>query len=411
MARIIVVGAGVVGTASAYMLCKAGHQVTLVDRNAGPCGGASVRNGAQLSYAYGDALASPSLLGHMPGILLGQDPAYRVRLHADPEFLIWGLRFVANATPARFKANTAHLLEMAQATRRLLVDVLAEFDLAFDYAVAGKMILYPTARDFEGAKPAHALKTGMGLRQELLTRDEATRIEPALAHYRDEIAGVVYSPDDAVGRPSLFCAGLIAALQARYGLQTRYLCEAERVLIRNGRACGVVFRNYETLESDAVVVATGYGGALSGPFNPGFGAVWPVQGYSVTLPALEGAMRVSITDVKRKLVFARLGEQLRIAGIADIGRRRFAFEQPRFEVLKQGAVDAFSAGFRLDPHVNPEGWSDARPCTPSSRPIIRQGKVRGLFLNHGHGTLGWTLCLGSAEILMGVMQEAGLKAA
>ena len=99
MARIIVVGAGVVGVASAYMLCKAGHQVTLVDRNAGPCAGASVRNGAQLSYAYGDALASPSLLSHMPGILLGRDPAYRVRMHADPEFLIWDFALLPMHAP------------------------------------------------------------------------------------------------------------------------------------------------------------------------------------------------------------------------------------------------------------------------------------------------------------------------
>lgn len=411
MARIIVVGAGVVGVASAYMLCKAGHQVTLVDRNAGPCAGASVRNGAQLSYAYGDALASPSLLSHMPSILLGRDPAYRVRMHADPEFLIWGLRFVANARASRFSANTAHLLEMAKATRRLLADVLTEFDLAFDYAVAGKMILYPTAKAFAGAKAGYKLKTAMGLRQELLTREEATRIKPALAHYRDEIAGVVYSPDDAVGRPSQFCEHLIAALKDRYGLQSRYLCEAERVLVRKGRASGVVFRNYETQESDAVVVATGYGTKLSGPFSPGFSSVWPVQGYSLTLPALAGTMRVSITDVKRKLVFARLGDQVRIAGIADIGRKLFAFEQDRFEVLKQSASEAFAAGFRFDPDTSPVGWSDARPCTPSSRPIVRQGKVRGVFLNYGHGTLGWTLCLGSAERLMAVIQDAGLRPA
>lgn len=411
MARVIVVGAGVVGTASAYMLCKAGHEVTLVDRNAGPCGGASVRNGAQLSYAYGDALASPSLVGHMPGILMGRDPAYRVQLHADPEFLIWGLRFVLNSTAARFRANTAYLLEMAQGTRRLLAEVLAEFDLAFDYKISGKMILYPTAKDFAGARAGFDLKTSMGLRQEMLNREEATRIEPALDHYRDEIAGVIYSPDDAAGRPSQFCEQLIAALRKKYGLRTRYLCEAERVLLRNGRACGVVFRNFETLESDAVVIATGYGTKLSGPFSPSFSSVWPVQGYSVTLPANEQAMQVSITDVKRKLVFARLGDQVRIAGIADIGRRLFAFEQDRFEVLKRTAGAAFSAGFEFDPKTNPEGWSDARPCTPSSRPIIGHGRVKGVYLNYGHGTLGWTLCLGSAERLMAVMNEGGLKAA
>lgn len=407
MAHVIVVGAGVVGVASAYILCKAGHQVTLVDRNAGPCGGASVRNGAQLSYAYGDALASPSLLSHMPGILMGRDPAYQVRLHADPEFLIWGLRFIANASKTRFLANTRYLLEMAANTRRLLETVLDEFNIDFDYTVSGKMILFPTGADFDAARSGYELKTSMGIRQELLSREEATAIEPALKHYRDEIAGVVYSPDDAAGRPSQFCEQLIEQLQIKYGLQTRYLSEAEQLLTHKGRARGVVFRNYETLECDAVVIATGYGTKLSGPFSPTFSTVWPVQGYSVTLPAADGAMQTSITDVKRKLVFARLGDQIRIAGIADIGHRRFAFDQQRFNILKDSANAAFDQGFSFEPGQDIQGWSDARPCTPSSRPVIAPGKAKGVFLNYGHGTLGWTLCLGSADRLREVMKGNG----
>ena len=408
MARVAVIGAGVVGVASAYMLCKAGHQVTLVDRNAVPCSGASVRNGAQLSYAYGDALASPSLLKHLPGILLGRDPAYRVRLHADPEFLIWGLRFLANTSSARYLSNTRYLLQMAADTRSLLRDVLDEFQIGFDYTVSGKMILFPTAASFAAAQSGHALKTSMGIRQQMLSRDEATAIEPALAHYRDEIAGVVYSPDDAAGRPSEFCAQLIGHLTASYGLRTRYQCEAERLLTRKGRVHGVMFRNYETLDCDAVVIATGYGTKLSAPFSPAFSSVWPVQGYSVTLPATEGAMQTSITDLKRKMVFARLGDQVRIAGMADIGRRRFAFEQDRFAALKDGAQAAFARGFASAEGQDAQSWSDARPCTPSSRPIIAPGKSRGVFLNYGHGTLGWTLCLGSAARLQEVMRDHGL---
>ena len=144
MARVAVIGAGVVGVASAWMLCRAGHDVTLVDQNAGPAQGASFANGAQLSYAYGDALASPALLGKLPAILLDRDPAFRIRMQANPEFFIWGLRFVANALPGPFRANTRALLAMAAESRTLLAELQADLDLAFDYEPSGKMILYGT---------------------------------------------------------------------------------------------------------------------------------------------------------------------------------------------------------------------------------------------------------------------------
>lgn len=162
MASLAVVGAGVVGVCTAYELARAGHQVILVDRNTGPAQGTSARNGAQLSYAYSDALASPSLLSHFPDILLGRDPAYRVRLQADPEFLLWGLRFLLNAGQGRFLDNTRYLLGLAAASQSTLTELLGRHQLQFDYAVAGKMILYATPEAFAGSRPGCELKAGLG---------------------------------------------------------------------------------------------------------------------------------------------------------------------------------------------------------------------------------------------------------
>jgi D-amino-acid dehydrogenase len=403
VARIAVVGAGVVGAASAWLLCRQGHEVILVDRNAGPAEGASRSNGAQLSYAYGDALGSPSLLRHLPAILLGRDPAYRARLSADPEFLIWGLRFAINCLPSRFVANTRYLLAMADATRRLLQDLLAEFDLAFDYAVAGKMILYPSAESFAKTEDVRRLKQSLGIRHEALDRAAATALEPALDLYPHPIGPVLYSPDDAVGRPDAFSAALIARLSAKYGLRTLFRHEARAVTSHRGRVTGLTFRAYEPLDCDQVVLTTGYGTDLLPAGQRLAAGIWPVQGYSITAQATPAAMRISITDVRRKTVFARIGEQVRMAGLADIGKRRFAFQPHRFETFRVSAIEAFGGAFCHGPRDELSPWSGGRPCTPSSRPVIRPGDLQGLYLNLGHGTLGWTLCLGAAQQLMDVM--------
>lgn len=393
MAHIAIIGAGVIGCASAWALTRAGHEVTLIDKASSVCGGASARNGAQLSYAYGDALASPSLLAHMPTILMRQDPAFRVWLSPDPEFLVWGFRFLRNSTPSRFKANTTALLAMAARTQALLPGVIENFGLEFDYDVSGKMILYPNASGFKSARKASQLKKNLGIEQRLLTRTEAVSIEPALVNYRDHIEGVVYSPNDAAGRPTAFCQGLVAGLVAEGTAELIFGAEVRELEVVQGRVCGVVFQNRPPISCDAVVMATGR--------HPAPGAkqrsVWPVQGYSITVAAHEDAMQTSITDLKRKLVFARLGDRVRVAGIADIAPRDFVFRPDRFDALVRGAQEAFSKGFELQSNLEP--WSEARPCTPSSQPIIGTGKLKGLYLNMGHGTLGWTLCLGAAEQL------------
>lgn len=401
MARIAIVGAGVAGVASAWLLCRQGHEVTLIDRNAAPGQGASRANGAQLSYAYCDALASPGLIRHLPEILLGRDPAYRARLTADPEFLLWGLRFLANATPARFAANTGHLLALAAATRRLMGQVLAEIDADFGHATPGKMILFPTAEAFERARPALEVKRAAGIEEAVLDRAEATVREPALALYPDPVARVVFSEGDAIGRPDRFCAAMVERMRARHGLTLVLGHEAARLLSHRGRVAGVAFPDRPPVEADLLVLATGEATGLLPLADRLQAGVRPMRGYSITAPATPAAMRVSITDLRRKIVFARLGDELRIAGLADIGARP-VFDAARFRAFAAAAAAAFGPAFRAE---GAQAWSGARPCTPSSRPVIGPASLGGLYLNIGHGTLGWTLCLGTAERLVASLSE------
>lgn len=404
MAHIVVLGAGVVGVATAWLLCRAGHRVTLVDRHAGPAQGASQANGAQLSYAYADALASPAIRRKLPAIALGRDPAFRVRLQADPEFWLWGLRFLLEASPGRFLGNTDHLLTMAKHTRELLQGLLHALPLTFDHATSGKMILYENAAAWDAAADVRKLKRRMGIEQQVLSRAEATVIEPALELYPDRIERVLYSPDDAAGRPDAFCRALVEALRSRFGLVTRFGQEAAGIVLDQGQVVQLALRGCEPVSCDQLVLATGSATSLLPWRERPWGELWPVQGYSITAPATADAMRVSITDLKRKIVFARLGSEVRAAGLADLGARKCRFDGARFDTFRQSAVQAFGPAFDHGHGVNLQAWTGARPCTPSSRPIVRAaGSVRGLYLNLGHGTLGWTLCLGSAQRLLEIM--------
>jgi len=224
MARIAVIGAGVIGVSSAYLLAKAGHDVTLIDAAAEPGSGASAGNAAQLSWAYGDAMASPGLLRHLPAIALGRDPAFRIRWQLDPDFFLWGLRFLANASFSRWWSNTRAILELAGESRRELALLVAETGLSFDYRLAGKLHLYPDQRSFAAAQSAVSRKNALGFEQQMLSSAEAQEIEPALAGYQGEIAGAVYTPGDALGDAAGFCRQL-----------THHIAQHHRVSLLFGR--------------------------------------------------------------------------------------------------------------------------------------------------------------------------------
>lgn len=397
MPHIAVIGAGVIGVTTAWQLCKLGHRVTLIEREPAICAGASARNGAQLSYSYCDALASPSLLGKLPAILLRRDPAFRINMQIDPAFYAWSLRFLWNCRRTKFEANTRSLLRLAAMTEDLMPEVIREFDLRFDHTAPGKLVLCRSRRDLERAAAGIAFKARFGVVQHLLSRGEAETAEPALRHYRDDFAGAVFSPHDAVGRPPEFCMGLAVGLRQRYGLTVLTGTPVQRLLVRRGRVAGVVLGNGDVLSCDAAVVATGHSEALLPAASRGFGGTWPVQGYSITLPARTPAMTTSITDPGRRMVFARIGDDIRIAGVADIGGRSCAFDPSRLAAMRQEAATAFSGCYDVDDAHAP--WTGARPCTPSSQPRTGRTTLPGLFVNMGHGTLGWTLCLGSAAQL------------
>jgi D-amino-acid dehydrogenase len=396
MVNVAVVGAGVVGVSTAYMLARAGHRVTLIDAAGEPGTCASAGNAAQLSWAYGDAMASPALIRHLPAIALSRDPAFRIKWQADPDFLMWGLRFLANAPAARWWTNTRAILDLAAVSRQELAALLLETEISFDYRPAGKLHLYGDATSFRAARATVNKKNALGLDQRMLSRQTAEEIEPALRRFQSEITGAVYTPGDAIGDAAAYCRALMAYLVREHGVKTLMGHRVSGFRTANDRLRAIRFLDREDIAVDCAVLAAGPGAPLLSRDVPEARAIRPVRGYSLTIPLTSGAPRVSLTDVKRKLAFAAIGDRFRVAGLADIVPAGAGFDAGRFSTLRTAASSVLQEFQVAGPHDI--SWSGERPTTPSSQPIICPSRrIRGLYLNIGHGMLGWTLALGSAR--------------
>jgi len=385
--RVIVLGAGVVGVTTAYYLSQLGYEVTVVDRASAVGDGASFANAGQLSYSFTDALAKPEFLANIPRLLLGRDPGVRVRV--SPSLLAWGLRFVAQCTTKQARRNTLAVLKIAMRSAELMSDLRESLPFDFSHRKAGKLVLLSNESELAAARVASATKRSYGCETTTLTRDEALATEPALQHMSDEFIAAVYSESDAVADAREFTKGLSGWLETQGSVDFRLSSHVRKLVTRNGRAYGVEIDG-ETLESDAVVVCLGaWSHALLGTagINP---HVYPVRGYSITLPPGIAAPTVSITSLKHRMVYSRINGFLRVAGYADFTGFDTSADDERIRSLAQLArrLAPLAADYDTD---NTRHWGGFRPMTPNGQPRVGQTGVDGLFVNTGHGMLGWTL--------------------
>ena len=400
--EIIVVGAGVVGMATALTLTERGHRVTVIDGAATPGLGTSFANGAQLSYAYTDALASPGTLAQIPRVLLGLDRALRFHLRLDPDLLAWGLAFLRNGSATRFRANTLAGLALAAQSRVALGGLAARHGLQFGHAMPGKIHLYRSAKSFAAARAMVALKQAHGVTQALLGPDEAVALEPMLAPVRAAIVGALHTADEEVGDPHRFCLSAHDAL-LRAGGSSLLGTGIDRV-IANGARPALVTSDGTRVGADRIVLAAGTGSvALARQLGVRL-PVQPMKGYSITLPPGAAAPSASITDVANRVVFARIGNRMRIAGLAELGRRDTRVDPARLRVLVDSARAALPQAADYDQIET--SWAGLRPMTPNSLPIIRT-IAPGVIAATGHGALGWTYAAGSAERVADIIEERG----
>lgn len=394
--RIIVVGGGVIGVTSAYWLRQAGHEVELIEQEHEAGRAVSAGNGGQLSYAYVEPLAGPDLWAKFPAILLGLDSAVRIRPHFSADALSWTASFLAHCFGPRQRATLTDLLALAGESRAAMTELLGDVPLDFDHAARGKLILYRDQQSLDAAGHLAEIKRAHGFKLEILDRARCLTLDPALSQYGNPFAGGIYAPEDSSGDCGKFTRVLLAHLRDRMGVEAHTSTRVARLNVWDGRVCGVEL-DTGTRRADAIVLANGIDAprlaATIGLDLP----IQPVKGYSITAPARSAAPLVSLTDRSEKIVFARLGDRLRAAAFADLDGWSPAVRPDRAAALQALARRLFPDGADWD-RAEPI-WAGQRPMTPSGRPLIGACARPGLYLNAGHGGLGWTLACGAAKRL------------
>ena len=401
--HVAVLGAGVVGVTTAHFLAEAGHDVTIIDRDNDVAAECSHANGAQLSYSYVDAMASAAFLLRMPGLLAGIDRAIRVRPPLTREFLRWGIRFIGECNARKAAENTLANLELARRSNLLLDKLCEKFNGDFSFREAGKLVLLRKPAELETARRISELKAELGSPAEVISIEEAADIEPAVTHMTGGYIGAVYSPGDDVGDARAFTTALAADLKSKSQCRFEMGIEIDGLLVENEKLKGIA-TDSGIIDADAVVVCMGsWSPTILAPLGIDIPVI-PTRGYSVTLQPGVQSNSASITDFGRRFVISRIGDGVRIAGFADFVGFRTDQDEQRIEQLV--ATARANAPLAADYATSPNhAWGGFRPLTPNGRPIIGATRVQGVYLNTGHGSLGWTMACGSAERVVGLLSE------
>jgi len=403
--RVVVLGAGVIGTTSAWYLAQSGHEVMVVDRQPEPALETSFANGGQISVSHSEPWANPTAPLTILKWLGREDAPLLFRPRADLAQWLWGLRFLFECLPGRTRRNTDSAFALALYSREQLRQLRRDTGIRYDFDTRGILHLYEDNGEFEHAKRQAELLRARGLDIEIRTPLECLAIEPALEHSISRLVGGVYAASDECGDAQLFTRAL-SDLCVAHGVSFRFNVSVKRLEAARGAIERVVIDDEkgieESLRAEAYVIALGsYSPLLLAPVGVSV-PVYPVKGYSVTLPLEPGdeAPKTSLTDHARKIVISRLGDRLRVAGTAELNGYDTEMNEVRCGALVKRCFEWFPKAGRPE---RAQFWTGLRPATPSNLPLIGRSKYSNLFLNTGHGTLGWTFACGSGRAVADIV--------
>jgi D-amino-acid dehydrogenase len=394
--HLVIIGSGVIGLTSAYYLSSLGYKVTVIEKNNSSAMEASIANGSLLSYTSGP-LASPSVLKMLPQVLLGLHPSIRVRDWYNPRFLTWSLAFLMECLPNTFSANRLTLINQLSESDSLMKKFISQHPFNFEYKKTGKLYLYSSKQDFDGALSfSKVLKKDYGIEQVPLTRDDCIRKEPSIASVNN-LYGALFSPVDAIGNCKLFCDNLQTVLEKPpYNVKFLFKTKPVEFILNARKIERLVLNNGKKISCDAAVVTAG---AVSNDVTRLLGfriPVYPLKGLSLDITATnpEVLPKISVIDNRARITLAPFGtNNLRVAGIAEFSGTSTDIKDSHLDCLKKQVLNILPD---LDiQHI--DAFCGNRPMTPSSLPLIERRHFQNLYLNCGHGTLGWSLAHSSGK--------------
>ena len=397
--RVVVLGSGVVGVTSAYYLARAGHEVTVIDREAGPALETSFANAGQISPGYASPWAAPGVPMKAVKWMFQKHAPLAIRLDGTQFQLQWMWQMLQNCTSSRYAVNKGRMVRLAEYSRDCLQALRADTGIQYEGRTGGTLQVFRTQQQFEGAAKDIAVLKDANVPFELLSPAELARAEPALAATAHKLTGGLRLPGDETGDCQMFTTRL-AALAEELGVTFRYNTPIDALAMAGGRIAGVQCGS-ELVRADAFVVALG---SYSTKFLADIVKipVYPLKGYSITAPIVNAAAAPvsTVLDETYKIAITRFDDRIRVGGMAEIVGFDKSLRQARRETLEMCVNDLFPGGGDT---AKASFWTGLRPMTPDGTPIVGRTPVSNLFLNTGHGTLGWTMSCGSGQLLADLM--------
>ncbi|ETD72548.1 D-amino acid dehydrogenase [Pelistega indica] len=397
--KAVILGAGIIGLSTANALVKRGYEVTIIEQNSEVGHGTTFANGAQLSYSYVAPLAGPGVMGKVPKWLLDPNSPLRFKPSLDPAMVCWNLKFLKACNSTTSAKTTQELLKLAYLSRDCYHKLFAEDTFSgIDYSCTGKLVVHRSEESMQSAVCQLDVQAKLGGQpQQALSRQQCIEKEPALAPIADQLVGGIFTESEEAADAYKVSLAFKEYLLSQ-GVKILFNHKVKQLEKINASQVQIRLQDGNSITADKIIVCLGVESTsllrqidVSVP-------VAPLKGYSLTLPIENDQMapKVSITDFERKVVYARLGNRLRLAGMADLVGLDYKIDPVRIKALINEAKAVFAAAGDYDKATQ---WAGLRPATPLGKPIIDTTPFNNLFINVGHGALGFTLATGSAEIL------------
>lgn len=394
--KVLILGSGVIGVTSAYYLARAGHEVTVVDRQPEPALETSFANAGEVSPGYSSPWAGPGVPVKAVKWLLMKHGPLVIRPKLDPVMWVWLLKMLRNCTSARYAVNKSRMIPIAEYSRDCLRDLRRDIGIQYDERAQGTLQLFRYQQQLDGTAEDIAVLKQYGVPYEVLSREGCIAVEPALGGVKEKFAGGLRLPQDETGDCHMFTQALAKHAEA-LGVRFLFNTGIDRIVTDGARVSGVA-TSAGLLQADAYVLALGsWSSRLVAPLGISL-PVYPVKGYSITVPITDasGAPESTVMDESYKVAITRLGNRIRVGGTAEISGFSTRLYNARRATLDHSLTDLFPRGGDLSKATF---WSGLRPMTPDGPPVIGPTQYGNLHLNTGHGTLGWTMSCGSGRVL------------